>query len=94
VNDNVEPPHDDDEGQVRPDRGGWVSGPALPEHDVRLAELRAAHPDWLIWWGKFTESWWAAPPPSLMYALINDADPDRLEAAILDIEAGQGGWNV
>jgi hypothetical protein len=82
--------HDDDPGPVRPDRGGWLSGPSLPEDEVKLAELRAAHPGWTIWWGKHTESWWAAPPPGLISSLLNDTDPDRLEAKILDVETWAG----
>jgi hypothetical protein len=85
--------HDDDPGPVRPDRGGWLSGPALSEDEVKLRELRTEHPDWVLWFGRFTKSWWAAPPPPGQ-ALINAPDLDALEAMILDIETWEGGRHV
>ncbi|HUY47376.1 MAG TPA: hypothetical protein VMV92_16860 [Streptosporangiaceae bacterium] len=72
------------------DRGGWLSGPSLPEDDVMLAELRAQHPQWTIWKGKHTGSWWACPPPGVL-SLIDAPDLGQLEAKILDIEAWETG---
>jgi hypothetical protein len=82
--------HDDDPGQVRPDRGGWISGPQVSEEDVRLVEVRAVHPGWTIWKGKQTGSWWACPPPPATL-LLEAADLDALETKILDVEAWLSG---
>jgi hypothetical protein len=83
------PPHDDDEGRVRRERGDWISGPSLSEETVKLGELRAQHPGWTIWKGRHTGSWWACPPPPGM-TLLDAPDLDRLEAMILDVKAWGG----
>jgi hypothetical protein len=67
-----------------------MSTPGSEDDGIKLAGLRRRYPQWTIWRGKHTGSWWAMPPPGVL-TLVNADDLDRLEALIADIESWETG---
>lgn len=85
----AQPP--DDQGQVREDRGGWISGPSLSEDEFKLAGLRERFPRWKFWRGQHTRAWWACPPPGGVQALLSADDLDGLAGMVADVETWESG---